>query len=120
MEKKDFIEKLDCYRKLIEEQNIEMHKALVEAVKCAGGKIETDDECYETLNAIIFDEAADSFVECTIDAVKVVDDDLYIHTEDIYQDYDSNKWYGVMGGLVLINATLYNLCEIIPEYLDND
>lgn len=120
MKTEEIIDKLNGYCKLIGKQNVEMHKALVEAVKDAGGEIETTDESCDNLYALIFDEGEQTYIECKIDKIKVIGDNLLIHTADIYQYKDEDEWYPVMGGLVLINATLYNLCEVIPEYLEND
>ena len=32
-------------------------------------------------------------------------------------DDEKYKWYSLMGGMVLINATIYNLCEVLPTYV---
>jgi hypothetical protein len=118
MEKKEIINKLNYYCDLINKQNVDMLNALVEAVNSVGGEIETTDKRCDNLYGIIFDEQINAYIECCIDKVKVDGDDLIIHTNDIYQHDEEDKWYSVIGGLVYINATLYSLCEVIPEYLD--
>jgi hypothetical protein len=118
METKEIINKLDGFCELVGKQNVEMHKALVEAVKSVGGSIETTNEDCDNLYAIIFDEGKQTYCECYVDEVKVEGDELLIRTNDIYQEDEEDEWYSVMGGMVLINATLYALCEVIPEYLD--
>lgn len=107
------MERLAEYSQKICDLNDEIEQYLVQFVKKHNSFIDTsDDEYSTTIYGFIFDEEFQSVFERKIDGIKVEDDVLYILVND--------EWYVVIGGYVVTNATLYNICEGLPEYVEDD
>jgi hypothetical protein len=111
--------------------NVDAEKALVKAVNDVGGVILTDqvhNEDKDVLYGYVFDEELGTIREVYIIAVFTYKDELYI--EVAYADYiyidpttttvsvEDEDAYLVKGDMVLMNATYHNLCEVLPEYLE--
>lgn len=118
--------------------NGRMHADLVEFLKEHNGFIRTDnyerrtlekDEC-DTMYAIISNGEEMENKEYPILAVALFGEDQVGILPDLtYGDttilgmtdqevLDSENWERIRGGNVLQNATLYNLCECLDEYVD--
>lgn len=119
---KELIAKMDKYCEKSCLLNVEMHKILVEFVKKAGGEMILDNlsSGNDTLYAFIYNEDLSMIEEHEVDKVRVNGYNLELHIPDIYTENDEDKWYALMGGMVLINATTYNLCEVLPEYYEKE
>lgn len=90
-------------------ENKRMHDILVYYVECCGGFIDTSsDETNDTLYALVFDEQEGHYSECKCDGVRVSSGHLELSLND--------EWFSLLGGMVIMNATLYNLCECLPQY----
>lgn len=87
-----------------------METALIDYVSSKGGYIDTTDSNNNTIWAFIFDEIDEHYVEKQVLAVKVEGNNLLIKVD---YPLSTEDWYNVTGGLCLINATLYSLCECI-------
>jgi hypothetical protein len=92
-----------------------MEAALIDYVSSKGGYIDTTDDHSDSIWAFVFDEIDEHYVEKQVIAVKVENNNLLIKL-DYPLSTEEDAWYNVTGGLCLINATLYNLCECIWEY----
>lgn len=89
-----------------------MIDAVTRFVNEHGGFIDTSDDSYKTtIYGYVFNDNLERCEEVKVDSVKVIDDTLCIVT--------SQATYVVIGGYVLVNATMYNLCEAIHEYVDD-
>lgn len=97
----------------------EMEKALIEFTKKAGGKIDTsnEDNAHSNIYAYVWDEYDETYLEKKVIEVTVEDTNLIIKLDYGLSTEEDCK-YSIFGGLVLINATLYNLCEALWEYVD--
>jgi hypothetical protein len=97
----------------------EMEKALIEFTKKAGGKINTcnDDGSNDIIYAYVWDEEEQTYLEKKVIEVEVENDHLVI-TLGYRLSTEEDSKYSIFGGLILINATLYNLCEVLWEYVD--
>ena len=97
----------------------EMERALVALTKKAGGKIDTSNDGMnnDTIFAYVWDEIEETYLEKKVVEVEVEDDNLII-TLDYGLSTEEECKYSIFGGLVLINVTLYNLCECLWEYVD--
>ena len=121
----ELINKMDDYCIKTSMLNMEMHKVLVKFVKKAGGEIILDylSSGNDALYAFVYNEELSTIQEYEVDKVRVVNDDFELHIPDVYiesedrVDDEKYKWYSLMGGMVLINATIYNLCEVLPTYV---
>ena len=88
-----------------------MIDAVTRFVKEHGGSIDTSDTSYKTtIYAYVYNEELERCEEVEVLKVEVVQDELCISTE--------RDTYSVDGGYVLVNATMYNLCEALHEYVD--
>ena len=98
-------------------ENKRIHNLLVEFVKSVGGTIDTSnrENGHTTLYAYAYNEFAQTYGEYEVDEVRVVDGHLEVHLLDYYSEDENDLWFSVMGGMMLINATLYNLCEYLTE-----
>jgi hypothetical protein len=86
-----------------------------------------DDENKSSIYAYLFDECFSRYVETRVLAITVfegrfigvllIDDNITLDgmTDDEILELDD--WYTIFGGYLMSNATLYNLCENIEEYL---
>ena len=97
----------------------EMEKALIEFTKKAGGKINTcnDGSSNDIIYAYVWDEEEQTYLEKKVIEVEVENNHLVI-TLDYGLSTEEDSKYSIFGGLILINATLYNLCEALWEYVD--
>lgn len=116
------------------EMNKEMHDALVEMVNKNGGLIRTESNVLKgssknDIYGFVFDEETEMTVEHPIIAVATWENGTVLGVlfdftdgnttwesesdEDILED---DGWYSLDGGMVLQNATLYNLCENLWQY----
>jgi hypothetical protein len=88
--------------------------------------IRTDnDQNRSTIMAIVFDEDFERYEERKVSALAVFDKhvsvllngdiDLSNLTDEEILEQDC--WYSVGGGYLCVNATLYNICENIREYI---
>ena len=75
------------------------------------GFIDTSDNSYKTtIYGYIFNEELEVCEEIEVTGVEVIRDELCIRTE--------RGTYSIDEGFVLVNATMYNICEAIHEYVD--
>lgn len=95
----------------------EAEQVLVEYVNSHGGEIDTSDENKDTIWAFIWDEIDETYLEKEVTSVKTFKDKLLIQV-DYPLSTEEDGWYAVSGGLVLINAILFNLLDCLPEYVD--
>jgi hypothetical protein len=109
--------------------NQDMNNILVGILKSTGKElIRTDNDFPQsTIYAIVFDDYFTNYTEKKVLAVAVFegryvgvlvgenDETLDGMTDDEILEMDD--WYTIFGGHLLSNATLYNLCENIEEYL---
>ena len=113
--------------------NVQMEKQLIEIVKANGGLIRTDDaDCKDTIFGYVYDDILEKSIEQKVLAVAVFEDnDLGVLMGDTYEMFDDDEtdeqileydnWHIIEGiGKVVINATLYNICENLWEYLDDE
>lgn len=113
--------------------NVQMEKQLIEIVKANGGLIRTDDaDCKDTIFGYVYDDILEKVIEQKVLAVAVFEDnDLGVLMGDTYEMFDDDEtdeqileydnWHIIQGfGDVVINATLYNICENLWEYLDDE
>ncbi len=114
--------------------NIRMEKQLVEIVNECGGEnklIRTDiqrenEKWRTTIYGHIFDESLDRNTEERIMAVTVFENNLAVLFGAEYEVFgdmtdkeilELDNWHTIFGGMIMSNATLYNLCENITEYI---
>lgn len=109
--------------------NQDMNNILVGILKSTGKElIRTDNDFPQsTIYTIVFDDYFTNYTEKKVLAVAVFegryvgvlvgenDETLDGMTDDEILEMDD--WYTIFGGHLLSNATLYNLCENIEEYL---
>lgn len=109
--------------------NQDMNNILCGILKSTGKKlIRTDDDTNKSsIYAYLFDEYCTQYEEKRVLAITVfegrfigvllIEDDTNLDgmTDDEILELDN--WYTMFGGLIMSNATLYNLCENIEEYL---
>ena len=113
--------------------NVQMEKQIIEIVKANGGLIRTDDaDCKDTIFGYVYDDILEKVIEQKVLAVAVFEDnDLGVLMGDTYEMFDDDEtdeqileydnWHIIEGiGKVVINATLYNICENLWEYLDDE
>ena len=113
--------------------NVQMEKQIIEIVKANGGLIRTDDaDCKDTIFGYVYDDILEKSIEQKVLAVAVFEDnDLGVLMGDTYEMFDDDEtdeqileydnWHIIEGiGKVVINATLYNICENLWEYLDDE
>ncbi len=111
MELKDILNKMVALSK-------EVEQALVEYVNSHGGKIDTSyDRDKDIIWAFIYDEIDELYLEKKVTSVKTFNGSLLIQV-DYPLSTEEDCWYAISGGLVLINATLFNLLDCLPEYVD--
>lgn len=109
--------------------NQDMNNILVGILKSTGKElIRTDNDANKsTIYAFIFDDYFTNYTEKKVLAVAVFEgryvgvlvgennETLEGMTDDAILEME--EWYTMFGGYVMSNATLYNLCENIEEYL---
>ena len=109
--------------------NQDMNNILVGILKSTDKKlIRTDDDTDKSsIYAYLFDDYFTYYEEKRVLAVTIfegrfigvllIEDDTTLDgmTDDEILELDN--WYTMFGGYLLSNATLYNLCENIEEYL---
>jgi hypothetical protein len=109
--------------------NQDMNNILVGILKSTEKElIRTDDDTDKsTIYAFVFDDYFTNYTEKKVLAVAVFEgryvgvlvgennETLEGMTDDAILEMD--EWYTIFGGYLLSNATLYNLCENIEEYL---
>jgi hypothetical protein len=112
--------------------NKRMHECLVDLLRKNNGLIITEDCNNDPIYAFIMDEELGRVTEYRILAVALFDDSVCIlpavcdnETLDgmAYDEImESDNWYSVYGGMCQISSTLYDICEVIDEYIreDND
>jgi len=111
--------------------NNEMHNALVEFLKEHNGFIRTDEvKGKDPIYAYIVNiGSAYETQECRILAVALFDNEVCIlpdYTCDMVnlegmtneEILESDDWVSLMGGECIINATAYQLCECLEEYVE--
>lgn len=115
----DLIKQMQEYCENTNNENKRIHNLLVEFVKSVGGTIDTSnrDKKHSTIYAYAYNEFAQTYSEYEVDEVRVVDGHLDVHLLDYYSENENDLWFSVLGGMMLINATLYNLCECLTEYV---
>ena len=105
------------YARKIEALSEEIGKALVEFVNSKGGKIDTSNDVdNDTLYAFVWDEVNERFCEKRVVEVGVSENILYVKVDIPFLDEDDI--YFIFGGFVLVNATLYNICDALEQYVD--
>ena len=109
--------------------NQDMNNILVGIIKSTEKElIRTDNDTDKsTIYAFVFDDYFTNYTEKKVLAVAVFEgryvgvlvgqenETLDGMTDDAILELD--EWYTIFGGYLLSNATLYNLCENIEEYL---
>ena len=109
--------------------NQDMNNILVGIIKSTEKElIRTDNDTDKsTIYAFVFDDYFTNYTEKKVLAVAVFEgryvgalvgennETLEGMTDEAILEMD--EWYTMFGGYVLSNATLYNLCENIEEYL---
>ena len=129
--KLSFQQGLDLSNSLQAVRNInqDMNNILCGILKSTGKKlIRTDDSTNKSsIYAYLFDEYFCRYEEKRVLAVTIfegrfigvllIDDNITLDgmTDDEILELDD--WYTMFGGLIMSNATLYNICENIEEYL---
>ena len=129
--KLSFQQGLDLSNSLQAVRNInqDMNNILCGILKSTGKKlIRTDDNTNKSsIYAYLFDEYFSRYEEKRVLAVTIfegrfigvllIDDNITLDgmTDDEILELDD--WHTMFGGLIMSNATLYNLCENIEEYL---
>ena len=129
--KLSFQQGLDLSNSLQAVRNInqDMNNILCGILKSTGKKlIRTDDNTNKSsIYAYLFDEYFGRYEEKRVLAVTIfegrfigvllIDDNITLDgmTDDEILELDD--WHTMFGGLIMSNATLYNLCENIEEYL---
>ena len=91
----------------------EMNQALIQLVNEAGGFIRTDEKEKDSIYGFIFCEGSLEYEERQIYAVKVENGVLYVNCDEFLEE---DAWFSIYGGYISMFSTLYNLCEILPEY----
>lgn len=95
----------------------EAEDVLVKCVNSHGGEINTsNDEGRTTIYGYVWDEIDETYLEKRITSVTTFHDRLLIKV-DYPLSTEEDAWYAIFGGSVLINATLFNLLECLPEYI---
>lgn len=113
------MKQLSEYTKKCVQLSHDMEKAIVEVVNKAGGYIDTSngENEYDNIYAFVWSEYDETYVEKKVIGVRTDDGKLIIKL-DYPLSEDEDCEYSIFGGLVLINATLYSICECIEEYCD--
>lgn len=127
------IENLNKLTENVLKLNVQMEKQLIEIVKANGGLIRTDDaDCKDTIFGYVYDDILEKVIEQKVLAVAVFEDnDLGVLMGNTYEMFDDDEtdeqileydnWHIIQGiGDVVINATLYNICENLWDYLDDE
>ena len=94
-----------------------METALIEFVNQAGGEMDTsnDDKKHDSIYAFVWSEYDEAYIDCKVVRVRTESNRLIIKVDyPLSEEKDGEYW--IFGGLVLINATLYNLCECLTQY----
>lgn len=138
--KTKYIEDLKSLQQATYNLNTEMESKLREIVTEYGGEqklIRTDNQkiCDENgevidwrtkLYGYVFKDGLNKTVEKKILAITIFENELAVLFEDEYDTLDEltdeevvelDGWYYVIGWWVLTNATLYNICKTINEYI---
>lgn len=113
----NLLQKMNDYCEQTCRQSVEMSRVLVSYIKSKGGRIDTSnpDGRKDNLYIVVYDGTAElNTSECKVDSVRVVEDEIQLHIEDGYED-DEQNWFSLMSDTI-INSTIYNLCEVLPEY----
>lgn len=109
--------------------NQDMNNILVGILKSTDKKlIRTDDDTDKSsIYAYLFDDYFTYYEEKRVLAVTIfegrfigvllIEDDTTLDGMTDDEILELNNWYTMFGGYILSNATLYNLCENIEEYL---
>ena len=129
--KLSFQQKQDLRNSIQSELNLnqDMNNILVGILKSTEKElIRTDNDIDKsTIYAFVFDDYFTNYTEKKVLAVAVFEgkyvgvlvgennETLDGMTDDAILEMD--EWYTIFGGHLLSNATLYNLCENIEEYL---
>jgi hypothetical protein len=127
----DTIKNLKALTDSVYEINKKMYRQLVEIIKSNGGFVRTYNEDYDMILGFVLDEDLDRYIDKKVLAVKVdEDDDLCVLLGEFYEEFDDDEtdeqilgrddWYAITGGMMLVRPTLYNLCDCIWEYLDDE
>ena len=131
---KTIIEDLKSLTQKTYDLNSEMEKKLVEIVNECGGEnklIRTDiqrvnENLRTTIYGYLFDEGLDKTTEHRIMAITIFENELAVLFGEEYEVFgdmtdeeilELDSWHSIFGGLIMSNATLYNLCENIAEYI---
>lgn len=109
--------------------NQDMNTILCGILKSTGKKLirTDDDEHKSSIYAYVFDDYCDYYVEKRVLAVTIfegrfigvllIEDDTTLDGMSDDEILELDNWYTIFGGQLISNATLYNLCENIEEYL---
>ena len=118
---KELIQQMNDYCRHTTEESKIIHDVLIEFIKKASGEIDTsnEDNSNDPIYAYIYNDFAEACTEFKVDKVRVDGKDVMIYASDYYSEDDNDKWFPILGDYVIANATLYNLCECLPEYVDN-
>lgn len=129
----DFAQSLNELTENVLKLNVQMEKQLIEIVNANGGLIRTDDaDCKNTIFGYVYDDILEKVIEQKVLAVAVFEDnDLGVLLGNTYEMFDDDEtdeqileydnWHIIQGmGDVVINVTLYNICENLWDYLDDE
>lgn len=114
----DLLKEMSAYVCKTNEESKRIHDVLVKFVE-QQGEIETYYDCEDKdiICAFMYNEFADSFSDYIVDRVRVENGQLLVHVLDYYSEEENDGWFAVMGGMFVVNATLYNLCECLHEFV---
>ena len=92
----------------------EIEGTLIKFVKKAGGEIKTENNARcDAIYGLFYNQGSEAYEEHKILAVKVVKNQLFINA-NVYPDEKEN-WFAT--DMIWRNATLFNLCETLPQYV---
>lgn len=126
------IDNLDKLTSSVNDLNVQMEQQLLEILKANGGFVRTDNTEYsDMIYGYLIDIDFDRCTEKKVLAVKVdEDDDLCVLLGEFYEEFDDDEtdeqilgrddWYAITGGMMLVTPTLYNICENLWDYLDDE
>lgn len=127
------IQNLEEYLSSVRKLDIQVEKQLIEIVKANGNLIRTDQtEHKDTISGFIFDEdeEIDRYIEKKVLAITVIGNQLCVLLDEFNVVLDeettdeelleSDDWEHITAGMMIVNATLFSICESISQYIDDE
>ena len=117
---KDFKKKMENYCNKQNKLSNKMMNLIIDFVNANGGEIDTSNENYtnDNIYALVYDEFSEKYSDFKIHKVRTINGYLEIYIPDCCSENENELWLNVMGAMCLFNATLYNLCECLWEYVE--